>query len=61
MQAMNYQITASGGLMADQKQDKKHEERIKEMREKEFRKRQKREEDMKRESSEGFEKKIAGD
>lgn len=61
MQAMSNQSTATGGLMADQKQDKKHEERIKEMREKEFRKRQKREEDIKRESSDGFEKKIAGD
>lgn len=58
---MYYQSTATGGLMAEQKQDKKHEERIKEMREKEFRKRQKREEDIKRESTDGFEKKIAGD
>jgi hypothetical protein len=47
--------------MADQKQDKKKEDKIKEMRDQEFQKRQKREQDIKRESSDGFEKKIAGD
>lgn len=43
------------------KQDKNNEEKIKKMREQEFQKRQKRERDIKRESTEGFEKKIAGD
>lgn len=47
--------------MAEKKPEKKTEDKIKEMREQEFKKRQKREEDIKRESSDGFEKKIAGD
>ncbi len=47
--------------MADQKKDKKSEDRIKQMQEQEYQKRQKRERDIKRESSDGFEKKIAGD
>jgi len=47
--------------MAEQKKDHKKEDKIKEMREQEYQKRQKREQDIKRESSDGFEKKIAGD
>lgn len=61
MQAMFNQFTATGGTMADQKKDIKSEDRIKEMQEQEYQKRQKRERDIKRESSDGFEKKIAGD
>ncbi len=47
--------------MADKKKENKNEDKIKEMREQEYQKRQKREQDIKRESSDGFEKKIAGD
>jgi hypothetical protein len=47
--------------MAEQKNNKKNDPKIKEMRDKEFKKRQSREKDIKRERSEGFEKKIAGD
>jgi|GEM_PF-736115 len=61
MQAMLNQFTATGGTMADKKKENKNEDKIKEMREQEYQKRQKREQDIKRESSDGFEKKIAGD
>lgn len=61
MQAMENQFRAKEGLVAEKKEVKKSEERIKKMREQEYQKRQKREKDLKRESSDGFEKKIAGD
>lgn len=50
-----------GQAMNEQKREKRDEKKIKEMRDKEFKKRQSRERDIKRERSEGFEKKIAGD